>query len=61
MVKCVKKSESVTHIWVTGGSEESIIILIKLKKYCYFHYLCGPICPTATAEHFALLFRLQTC
>ncbi len=41
-----KKSESVTHIWVTGGSEESIIF-IKFTKCCYFHYLCGPICPTA--------------
>jgi hypothetical protein len=29
--KCFKKSESVTHSWVTGGNKESII---------YFKYLC---------------------
>jgi hypothetical protein len=34
--KCVKKSESVTNICVTGGSEESIIYIIFLKC-CYSH------------------------
>ncbi len=32
-------------VWVTGGSEECLIF-IKFTKYCYFHQLCGPICPT---------------
>jgi hypothetical protein len=36
----------VTHIRVTGGSEESIIF-VKFRKCCFFHYLCGPICPTS--------------
>jgi hypothetical protein len=69
-VKCVKKSESVTNIWVTEGSEESIIF-IKFTKCCHFHYNCGPICPTApplpyealengVARRFALPFRSQT-
>jgi hypothetical protein len=46
MVKCEKKSESVTHILVTGDSEESLIF-VKFMNCCYFHYLYGPICPTA--------------
>jgi hypothetical protein len=36
--KCLKKSESVTTIWVTGGSEESSIN-IKFLKCSYSHYL----------------------
>ncbi len=38
---CKKKSESVTHIRVTGGSEESII-MIKFIRCCYSHYSVGP-------------------
>jgi hypothetical protein len=43
-VKCIKKSGDVTHIWITGGSDESNIF-IKFIKSCCFHNLCGPICP----------------
>jgi hypothetical protein len=35
----------VSYIWVTEGSEKSIIF-IKFTKCCHFHFLCGPICPT---------------
>jgi hypothetical protein len=68
---CKKKSESVAHIWITGGCEESIIF-IKFIKCCYFHYLCGPIYPrglpfphkaleNGIARRFALPFCSQTC
>jgi hypothetical protein len=40
---CKKKFESVTHIWITGGSEESTIFM-KFINCFYFHNLCGPIC-----------------
>ncbi len=39
--KCVKTSESVTYIWVTGGSKESRFY-IKFIQCCYSHYLCDP-------------------
>jgi hypothetical protein len=44
-VKCVKKSESVNNIRVTGGSEESSID-IKFPSCCYPHYLYDTLCVT---------------
>jgi hypothetical protein len=51
---CKKKSESVTRIWVTEGSEESIIF-IKFLKCCYFHYpLWANLSHSAPSSHKAL-------
>ncbi len=53
MVKCVKKSESVTH---TGSQKVVENLSLSSNSQCsYFHYLCGPICPTApSSPHKAL-------
>ncbi len=45
-VKCVKNSEYVIHIWITGGGEQPIIF-IQFFKCCHSCYLCGNMCPTA--------------
>jgi hypothetical protein len=66
----LKKPESVTYVWITGGSEESINYS-EFIKCCNLHYHCGPICSTAPhlspsqavenndAGRFKLLFQSQ--